>query len=58
MDKPGERVDTETEATLLSASPEQYMSAGQLAFFRRRLLAEEQAPSLGSKDDRRPPAGE
>ncbi len=43
MDKPAGRVDVETEATLLSASPEQYMSPGQVAFFRRRLLAEEHA---------------
>ncbi len=37
------RVGTETEATMLAASLEEYMSPGQLAFFRRRLLAEEQA---------------
>jgi hypothetical protein len=45
MDKLAGRVDAETEATLLSASPEQYMSAPQLAFFRRRLLDEEQTCS-------------
>ncbi len=43
MDQPAERLAAETEASLLSASPEQYMSAGQLAFFRRRLLPDEQA---------------
>lgn len=30
-------------AALLAASPDEYMSASQLAFFRRRLLDEEQA---------------
>jgi len=43
MDKLAGRVDAETEAALLSASPEHYMSAPQLAFFRRRLQADEQA---------------
>ncbi|MCM8635591.1 RNA polymerase-binding protein DksA [Accumulibacter sp.] len=32
-----------TEAMLLAAPEEQYMSAEQIAFFRRRLLAEEQS---------------
>ena len=35
--------EAETEETLRSASAEHYMSAGQVAFFRRRLLAEEQS---------------
>jgi DnaK suppressor protein len=44
MDEPAQQEeDAEAEATLLSASPEQYMSPAQVAFFRRRLIAEEQA---------------
>ncbi|MBE2257948.1 MAG: RNA polymerase-binding protein DksA [Candidatus Accumulibacter sp.] len=43
MNKLAARAGAETEATLLAASPDEYMSAGQLAFFRRRLLDEEEA---------------
>lgn len=43
MDKLAGRAAAETEATLLAAAQEEYMSPGQLAFFRRRLLDEEQA---------------
>ena len=42
MDELAGRGDAETEAMLLSAPSEQYMSPEQLAFFRRRLLEEEQ----------------
>ena len=42
MNKLAAGVGAETEATLLSSSPEQYMCPEQLAYFRRRLLAEEQ----------------
>jgi len=35
--------DRETEASMLSAPSEDYMSPRQLAFFRRRLVGEEQA---------------
>ena len=43
VNKPAGGVGEESEATMLSASPEEYMSPGQLAFVRRRLLADEQA---------------
>ena len=43
MTDPMPSVDLETEASLLAAPSEDYMSARQLAFFRRRLLGEEQA---------------
>lgn len=43
MDKLAEQVGTETEATVRAASQDEYMSSGQLAFFRQRLLDEEKA---------------
>ncbi len=43
MDKPAGSGNELTEASLLSAGEDQYMSPGQLAYFRRRLLADEQA---------------
>lgn len=43
MVKLAEKKSTETEATLLAAPPEEYMSVGQRAFFRQRLLDEEKA---------------
>jgi len=43
MDESTAQANELTETTLLSAPEDQYMSSGQIAFFRRRLLAEEQA---------------
>ena len=43
MDKLAVPDATETEASLRAAPADEYMSAGQLAFFRRRLHDEEQA---------------
>ncbi len=43
MDKLAGEVEVNTEATLMSAPEEEYMCPRQLAFFRRRLLDEEQA---------------
>ncbi len=43
MDKLAVRGDAETEAMLLAAPEEEYMSARQLAFFRQRLREEEEA---------------
>jgi len=43
MDESTAQANELTETTLLSAPEDQYMSPGQIAFFRRRLLAEEQA---------------
>lgn len=43
MDESTAQANELTETALLSAPEDQYMSPGQIAFFRRRLLAEEQA---------------
>jgi DnaK suppressor protein len=43
MDESTAQANELTETTLLSAPEDQYMSPRQIAFFRRRLLAEEQA---------------
>lgn len=50
MDKLAGRGATESEAALRAAPDAEYMSPGQLAFFRRRLLDEEQALLMAVKE--------